>query len=149
MPQIVKEMRHSLILAEGVFLQFFEVLDDFGAVNVLVLSWLKVSLRVDNLYVFKSILRIKVADVDPHTIDPSLEPEQDRLLVDGLSDLGFFEIQVRLANSEQVEIVLLGRLVPFPRGTSEDSLPVSGRVAFTVDVARRSPYVVLPVRVVL
>ena len=73
-----------------------------------------------------SILDEGMCDVDPEPRDPSVEPEPQEV-VERVGDARVPPVQVRLLRQEVVEVVLLGRLVPGPRGATEGRSPVVRR----------------------
>lgn len=96
----------------------------------------------------------------PETIAASLEPEQNRLIVQSTTKVGVLPVDVGLLGREEVKVVcaekervshawprlvvmrkqltLFGRLVPLPHTTTESASPVARRVASAVGVVARS-----------
>jgi hypothetical protein len=65
--------------------------------------------------------------VNAEPIDALVEPEAHGTVVDGLSSLFIFPIQVWLFLGEEMKIVLAGRLIVFPCAPREVTPPVSRR----------------------
>ena len=69
------------------------------------------------------LLRNDIDRVDPEAIDPPVEPPVHHL-VDGVTNLRIFPVQVGLLACEKVEVVLARGRVVLPRRTAEKRLPV-------------------------
>jgi hypothetical protein len=93
-------------------------------------------------------LAVHVDCVDTEAIDATFEPEDHGGLIDGLAGFFVFPVQVRLLGAEEVEIVLLCVLIPFPDATCEVRDPVVGGLAFAVHIASWAPDVPIALRVV-
>lgn len=88
--------------------------------------------------------------VDAEAVDALAQPELHRRLVDGRPRPRVLPVEVRLLRGEQVQVVLLGGLVPVPGGAAEVAAPVVGRPAGAVGVVLgRPPHVPVALGVVL
>lgn len=56
-----------------------------------------------------------------------------------MSGLGVFPVKIRLFGAEEMQIVFLRVLVPFPYATEEIADPVVGRLAFAIDISCGPP----------
>ena len=77
-------------------------------------------------------LAIHVDSVDTETVNTTLEPELNGRIVDGLAADGVLPVQIGLLLGEQVEVVLLGVLIPLPNtAATKVAAPIVGRQALT------------------
>lgn len=104
----------SPIFAKSLLLHLAEIFQNARPVDPLVRSRLEVHRRSNDLDVLEGTLGVEVGDIDSHAVDALIEPEEDGLLPDRLPDFRIGEVEIRLADDERVEVVLLGRLVPLP-----------------------------------
>ena len=75
----------------------------------------------------RGVLADEVHDVGAEAVDPAVEPEAQHV-VHGRDDLGVVPVEVGLLGQEQVQVPLLGRLVPAStRAAAEGRQPVVGR----------------------
>ena len=96
------------------------------------------------------ILGDEVDDVHPEAVDPAVEPPSHHR-VHGLADLRVLPVEVGLADREQVQVVLPGRLVERPGRAREERPPVRGLGAGPPGLEpgpRRAPPVPVAFRVV-
>lgn len=121
---------------------------------MLTVSILKPSHPVQSLPVSQTSVSMKV-----DWARTFVKPEIDGFLVQSLAYDGILPVQVGLLLAEQVKVVLLrtlsagfhgrlrsqttahlfGCLVPFPHAATEIALPITRRVAYTIDVPSRAP----------
>jgi hypothetical protein len=98
----------------------------------------------------RRVLGDHVDDVHPETVDPTVEPTAHHL-VDRPADLGILPVQIRLLAGEEMEVVLLGRLVELPGRAGEERRPVRrlrSRCAGGHSWSGRPPPVPVPFRAV-
>ena len=95
----------------------------------------------------RRVLADHVDDVHAEAVDPAVEPPAHHR-VDRLPDLRVLPVQVWLAPGEQVQVVLLRRLVPLPGRAREVRLPVGRLGARRARLGAR-PGVAPPVPVAL
>jgi hypothetical protein len=93
-------------------------------------------------------LAVHVDCVDTEAIDATFEPEDHGGLIDSLAGFLVLPVQVRLLGAEEVEIVFLCVLVPFPDATCEVGDPVVRGLAFAIHIASWAPDVPIALRVV-
>ena len=93
--------------------------------------------------------RVHVYCIDSEAVDPLLEPEFHGRVVECASGGGVLPIEIGLLFCEEVEVVFLCLLVPFPCASAEDRAPVvRWHVCAICGVFRRSPDVPISLRVV-
>ncbi len=83
--------------------------------------------------------------LEVQAIDATLHPEAQHV-VHRAFDVGVAPVDVRLLDEERVQVVLLRRLVPLPRGAAERRDPVVRRAAIGLGVAPDVPVALRVVR---
>ena len=110
----VGNLQDSLVFRKSLFLHLFEVFDESWTIYEFLHRRLQVLTLSRLFHVLVAMFAIHIRYVYSHSIYSLFQPKFNTFLVDCISDFFIFPVEVWLPFYEEMEIVFLCELVPFP-----------------------------------